>query len=215
MKSLDTTVAQISLFYHDELINLLSDGSIDGRRSSSTRDQSLYALVHSFFLHLGAARDYLATFIAAELNMDTAKTDSMARLVDALRGPKTSGSAILQILEAKGDVEPIGTPSTKWEVAGWLKEASDLRNEFTHRRTYGHTLQEQMGRLQAIETNVGLYRYFRPISWGVGTDDVFDTILSHYEKLNERFFAAAEASGFDTSIIHLTENDIVSVSRSV
>lgn len=214
LRNLDTAVSQIASFYNEELTNMLSAGRIDGVRSSSTRDQSLYALVHSFFLHLGAARDYLAAFIALQLNMDPAKTDSMARLIDTLRGPRTTGSTILQMLEEKGYIRLIGAPSTKWEDAGWLDEATDLRNEFTHRRTYGHTTAERMGHLRVIDAHVGLYRYFRPLTWKGGEQDVYDVVVANYESVNELFFSAAKLSGHDLSILHITDKDVISVEET-
>ncbi|PLP59008.1 hypothetical protein CYK37_10915 [Mesorhizobium loti] len=211
LRNLDTSVAEISAFYHNELTSFLAVGKVNGSRSSSMRDQTLYALVHSFFLHLGSARDYLAAFTALELGMDTTKTDSMARLIEALRGPDTSGSPILQLLASKGYIRPRANPSAKWEAAGWLSEVTDIRNEFTHRRTYGQTTVEQMGHVRLIDAEVGLYRYFRPILWKTSDNDVFDVIINHYESVNELFFSAAELSGHDTSIIHINDNDIISV----
>ena len=211
LRNLDTSVSEVASFYHEELINLLAAGSVGGNRHASMRDQSLYALVHSFFLHLGSARDYLSAFVALQLGMDMTKTDSMARLVDALRGPDTSGSPILHLLASKGYVQPKTAPSTKLEVAGWLDEVTDLRNEFTHRRTYGQKMAEGMGHLRPLDASVGLFRYFRPISWKAVDQDVFDVMISHYEKINELFFAAAGLSGYDMSILRITDEDVISV----
>jgi hypothetical protein len=210
LRNLDTSVSQIAEFYHEELTNLVAGGMTDGRRSSSTRDQNLYALVHSFFLHLGTARDYLAAFVAFELGMNVTKIDAMSRLVDVIRAPHIARSAILAMLEGKGYIKPIGHPSTKWKDAGWLNEATDLRNEFTHRRTYGDMTAEQMGHLRPLDADVGLYRYVRPVSWKGGDQDVFDVILDNYERTNELFFAAAKLSGQNLSIMHITEKDIIS-----
>lgn len=210
LRNLDTSVSQIAEFYHEELSNLLAGGQTDGRRSSSTRDQNLYALVHSFFLHLGTARDYLAAFVGFELGMDVTKIDAMNRLVDAIRAPDIARSAILAMLEAKGYIKPIGAPSTKWKDAGWLNEATDLRNEFTHRRTFGDMTAERMGHLRPLDADVGLYRYFRPVSWQAGDKDVFDVILDSYERTNELFFAAAKLSRQDLSIMQITDKDIIS-----
>ncbi|PVE49879.1 hypothetical protein [Rhizobium rhizogenes] len=214
LRNLDTTVSQIASFYHTELINQLAAGHTDGSRSSSVRDQNLYALVHGFFLHLGAARDYLAAFIAFELGMDVTKIEAMNRLVDAIRSPHIDRSAILKLLADKGYVRPIGAPSTKWESAGWLDDASDLRNEFTHRRTYGHLAAERMGQLEALDNNVGFYRYFRPVVWKGVIQDVFDMIIMNYEHVNELFFSAAKLSGQDLSIMNITDKDIISIQRS-
>lgn len=209
LRNLDTTVAEIAAFYHDELINLLAANRTGGSRSASMRDQTLYALVHGFFLHLGSARDYLAAFAALQLGWDVTKIESMARLTDALRGADNSGSSIVQLLAEKGYIKRKEAPSTKWEIAGWLFEVTDLRNEFTHRRTYGHTSSEAMGHLRAIDADNGLYRYFRPISWKSLGRDVFDVMIDHYEMTNELFFVCAKNSGLDTRIVQITDGDTI------
>jgi len=210
LRCLDKSVSDIAAYYHEQLTNLLAAGSVNGQRHSSMRDQALFALVHTFFLHVGSARDYLAAFVALKLGIGD-KADSMARLIDVLRGPNTSGSPILQMLATKNYIVPKPDPSTKWEVAGWLEEVTSLRNEFTHRRTYGQTMAERMGHLRPLDPSVGLYRYFRPISWKSTDQDVFDVIIGHYEKVNELFFAAAGLSGHDMSILEITDKDVISM----
>ncbi|CCE94913.1 hypothetical protein SFHH103_00413 [Sinorhizobium fredii HH103] len=214
LRNLDTSVEQVSSFYNQELTNQLAAGKIDGSRSSSMRDQVLYAQVHSFFLHLGAARDYLATFIALQLGKDHQKYDAMGRLIEAVRTADIEGSMILKIMEARGYVSPRENTSDKWSVSGWLKQATDLRNEFVHKRTYGHKAVERMGHLRPIDLENGLYRYFRPIALDHAANDVFDVIIEHYEKTNELFYTAAKASGFDASILHLTDKDIISIKKA-
>jgi hypothetical protein len=68
-------VEQIAEFYNTEVTNGLANGRTNGNRYATTRDQSLYALVHSFFLHLGSVRDYLATLIAVQLGLNPDDTD--------------------------------------------------------------------------------------------------------------------------------------------
>lgn len=211
LRCLDNSVSAIADFYHEELTNLLADGSTDGHRHASMRDQALFALVHSFFLHIGSARDYLAAFVALKLGLDVTKIDSMARLIETLRVGDATRSPIAQLLATKGYIRPKPAPSTKWEVAGWLDEVTDIRNEFTHRRTYGQTKAERMGHLRPLDESVGLYRYFRPIYQKGADKDVFDVMIGHYEKVNELFFIAAELSGHDMSIMHLTDKDIISM----
>ncbi len=212
LRNLDRSVQEISQYYHEELVNGLSAQRTDGLRYASTRDQGLYARVHSFFLHLGSARDYLASFVALQLGLNPAKTDSMARLVDELRGEDPGGakSAPLGLLISNGYVEPLGAPSTKWKLAGWLAEVTDLRNEFVHRRTYGHTSAEKTGRLVPIDEANGIYRYFRPISWGNGTPDVYDVIAFHYAKLSALLMTSAQSSGHDTAMMTLTDDNVIS-----
>ena len=216
LRSLDTSVGQIASFYQEELTNLLAAGRIDGLGHASTRDQSLYVQIHSFFLHLGAVRDYVGAFIAIQLALDPESTNSMAKLIGTLRGPDTKdlGSPVLQIFESKGYLRPKGAPSTKWKAAGWLEQATDLRNELVHRRTYGHKTAEKMGHLRPVDRDSGLYRYFRPLVWGTAEKDVFDIVLDHYEQMNELLFALAHASGHDLSIVHITDDDVISMERT-
>lgn len=210
LRCLDTSVSDIAAFYNEELTNLLASGSLNGHGHSNMRDQGLFSLIHAFFLHIGSVRDYLGAFLALQLGMDHQKTDSMARLIDALREPHTNQSPILQLLANKGYIIPKPAPSTKWELAGGLAEVTDLRNEFTHRRTYGQTRAERMGHLRPLDGSVGLYRYFRPISWTRPGEDVFDVIIGHYEMINELFFTAAELSGHDMSILQINDRDVIS-----
>jgi hypothetical protein len=211
LRNLDTSVEHIASFYHEELINQIADGNIDGRRSATMRDQYLYEQVHGFFLHLGAVRDYLATFIANQLGMDSLKVDSMARLIDKIRERDVTSSPLLQELQSSGNIAPIGEPSTKWMATGWLDDATDTRNEFVHRRTYGQKAVERMGHLRSTDRHNGLFRYFRPIKLAANAEgDAFDVIVDHYEKNNRLLYACAKLSGHDTSIRDLDPNEVLS-----
>ncbi|WCA58142.1 hypothetical protein G6M16_010670 [Agrobacterium tumefaciens] len=217
LRNLDTSVEHIASFYHEELINQIADGNIDGRRSATMRDQYLYEQVHSFFLHLGSVRDYLAAFIANQIGMDSLKVDSMARLIEKIRGPHVVSSPLLQELQSSGNIAPQGEPSTKWMAGGWLDAATDTRNEFVHRRTYGQKTVERMGHLRATDRPSGLFRYFRPIKLATTAEnDVFDVIVDHYENNNRLLHACAKLSGHDTSMRELDPNDVISfeVTRS-
>lgn len=211
LRSLDSTVASIASFYQEELVDMLSSGLTDGRGQKTTRDQELFATVHSFFLNLGSVRDYLAAFIAMQIGRDCQKIDSMAKLAGAIRSSDVSASALLQNLQSRGYLKAKGGASTKWETSGWLAEASDLRNEFVHRRTYGQRAAEAWGRLACVDPEAGMFRYVRPLMQGDVERDALDVILDHYEKTNELLFACAQLSGHDHAIMTLTDDDIVSV----
>ncbi|MHC2574686.1 hypothetical protein [Rhizobium leguminosarum] len=211
LRNLDTSVEHVASFYHDELINQMADGNIEGRRSSSMRDQYLYEHVHSFFLHLGAVRDYLAAFIADQIGKDSHAVDSMARLIDVIRARDIESSALLKIVQSSAYITPKDPPSTKWKASGWLDTATDLRNEFVHRRTYGQRSAERMGSLRAADREAGVFRYFRPIALETSDRDVFDVIVEHYEKVSELLYRCAKASGHNSSIPQLDPNDVISV----
>jgi len=211
LRNLDTSVEHVADFYHDELINQLADRNADGRRSGTTRDVFLYGHVHAFFLHLGAVRDYFAAFVADKLGMDCHKVDSMARLVDKIRAPHVEASPLLQIMKQLGCIVPEGDPSTKWRAAGWLETASDLRNEFVHRRAYGQSTVEQMGCIRPCDALTGLYRYYRPIALPSGEADLFDVVHQNYAAMIHLLHAAAKASGHNAAIPELDRNGVTSL----
>ena len=177
--NMDISVEQIAEFYNEQLVNHMASGSLEGKRASSTLDQTLFAHVHSFFMHLGAARDYLAAFCALRMGKDPQKVDSFARLAEAVRPEHFSADDLLQLLQARGYFRQKPTSSVKFELAGWMEEVTDLRNEFMHRRPYGDRFIEQMGFAQPVDREAGLYRYVRPIVLKNAEEDVQSVILRH------------------------------------
>lgn len=211
LRSMDISVEQIAEFYNEQLVNHMTSGILDGRRSSSTLDQTLFAHVHSFFMHLGAARDYLAAFCALRIGKDPQRVDSFARLTETLRQEHFAVDDLLQLFQARNYFRPKPTSSVKLEVSGWMEEVTDLRNEFIHRRPYGDRFIEHMGFAQPVDSTAGLYRYIRPIVLKNTEEDVQDVILRHYREMTGLCHAAAVASGNNISMLTLTDADIVSV----
>lgn len=117
LRNMDISVEQITDFYNEQLVNHMASGSLDGKRSSSTLDQTLFAQVHSFFMHLGAARDYLSAFCALRIGKDPQKVDSLARLTETVRPEISqticSGYFIQKVIFSKN---PIVLPSLKRRV---------------------------------------------------------------------------------------------------
>lgn len=215
LRSMDISVEQIAEFYNEQLVNLMAAGLVDGQRSGGTQDQTLFAHVHSFFLHLGAARDYLAALIAARIGKDPRKVDSMADLICALRPRHFGTDALLDLLETRKFIQPIPENPNKRKMSGWLREASDLRNQFVHRRPYGARHLERFGYVTAIAPEMGLYRYMRPILVEKDAErDVLDVVVRHYKQATALFQDMAEASGWDISMLTLTDKDIISIKRS-
>lgn len=211
LHSMDISVEQIADFYHEQLVNLMAEGLVDGRRSSTMQDQALFAHVHSFFLHLGAARDYLGAFIATRIGKDPHKIDSMARLIRTLQSEQVGTDALLNLLEARKFIQPIPERANGREMSGWLKEASDLRNRFVHKRPYGARYVEGFGYVTSIAPVTGLYRYVRPILVANDAErDVLDVVTYHYKQAMVLFQDSAEASGRDISMMMLTDRDIIS-----
>ncbi|RCW21575.1 hypothetical protein DFR48_110164 [Ciceribacter lividus] len=211
LRNVDTSVRGIFEFYHEELTNLLAHGQTDGTSSASMRDQVLFAHIHAFFLHLGSARDYLAALIAFRLGHDPHNVDSLTKLLKVIGAADVTGEPLLELLSSRGCIAPRRNNSSKFEQAGWLWQATDQRNELTHRRTFGDLFSERRGHLTAVDLDDGLYRYVRPLGGSYPADDTLDAILEHYANVNELFFTAAGVAGYDASIRTLTDDDIVSV----
>jgi hypothetical protein len=210
---MDINIEQIAEFYHEQLVNLMSGGRLTGQRSGSSQDQTLFAHVHSFFLHLGAARDYLGAFIAMRIGQDPEEIDSMAGLIRILKQEHLGTDKLLDLLHAKGFVRPSPQNAKKWEAAGWLKQASALRNQFAHQRPYGSRHAERFGWAVAISEENGIFRYYRPIVDKDGVErDVLDVIAEHYKNCTSFFHEMAAQSGKDISIFHFTDEDIISIS---
>ena len=213
LRNMDTSVRGIFEFYHEELTNLLAHGQTDGTSSASMRDQVLFAHIHAFFLHLGSARDYLAALIAFRLGYNPHDADSLTNLLKVIGTTDVAGEPLLALLSSRGYIAQRQNNPSKLQQAGWLWQATDQRNELTHRRTYGDLFIESMGHLNTLDADDGLFRYVRPLGGSYPAGDVFDAILDHYANTNELFFAAAGATGYDASIQTLTSADIVSVEQ--
>ncbi|WP_456388976.1 hypothetical protein [Profundibacter sp.] len=83
LKSMTIHTEQIADYYTEQLVNILSTNNFSNRSFGGPLDQNLYAQIHSFFAHFGAARDYLGALIAHRIGKNPNKIDSMNRLVRA------------------------------------------------------------------------------------------------------------------------------------
>lgn len=205
---MDINVEQIADFYNEQLVSQMASGLLDGRKSSTTLDQMLYAHVHSFFMHIGAARDYLAALIGFRLGKDK---NSLAWLADALKVDDLEKDALLSILQKRGYLGKKTNSTNKVEVAGWLAEMTEIRNRLMHRRPYGSLFVEKMGYAVVIDSENGLYRYTRPIVMDEGECDVLDLVIQHYRAACSLFLDCAEQSGLNTDMPVLSVSDIISV----
>ncbi|NKK36338.1 hypothetical protein GFL72_17080 [Rhizobium leguminosarum bv. viciae] len=206
LRGLDIGMEEISGFYHEQLVDLLADGKLNGERTSGTLDHLLYAHVHSFFLHAGAARDYLASLIAFRLGEDP-KVDSLTLLCKKLRNRHIGSDSLLNVLMDQGLVAE-SKQKGMWVSAGWMKELSELRNLFTHRRPYGSLSCEHWGSAIPLSDTRQLYRYRRPFDTDDG-DDIFDLVVRQYRQIIQLFHLLANASGFNTDIQVFADEDIV------
>jgi hypothetical protein len=216
LRSMDVAVENIAEHYHEQLVNNMYEGNVDGQKSSNTMDQTLFAHVHAFFLQLGAARDYLAAFVANRLGMDAShgKIDTLNALRSKLSEKHVGREPILDLLIRKNWLVPQADALDKWVTSGWLKEITDLRNEIVHRRPYGSVYSERFGWTKPLSADLGLYRYFRPLQVKDNPEvDLLDEICTHYRACTGLFFEAAHASGLDGRMLTLTDEDIFSINE--
>lgn len=211
LRNMDISVEQIAEFYNEQLVNHMAAGRLKGERSTKTLDQILYAHVHSFFMHLGAARDYLAALCALRIGKDPQKVDSFARLVETVRQEHFDRDPMLGLLRTRGYFKVKSPVSSKFEAAGWMADVTELRNEFMHRRPYGDRFAERMGYAEAVDREAGVYRYIRPIVVDGSERDVQDVITRHYREMTGLCYEAARMSGYNLAILTLTDDDIISV----
>lgn len=110
-----------------------------------------------------------------------------------------------------GDIAAHPYKSGKLAVAGWMQEVTEIRNELVHKRPYGSKFKEHFGWVIPTQKEAGLYRYFRPIDMKDATEhDVFDVLHYHYKRCTDLMHKAAKASGNDTAMMCITEEDIIS-----
>lgn len=211
LRNMDISIEQIAEFYNEQLVNHMASGKLMGELLSSTLDQTLFAHVHSFFVQLGAARDYLAAFCALRIGKDPRKVDSFRKLAGEVRLEHFAADNLLRLFQSRGYFQQTPNSSVKFELTGWMKEVSDLRNEFVHRRTYGDRFVEESGFVRPVDPEAGIYRYVRPIALKNAEDDVQNVLLHHYRQMTNLCHAAAVASGNDLSMLAFTDADIVSV----
>lgn len=209
--SMDISIERVCEYYNEQLDNHMSSGDIDGEGASNTQDSVLFSHVHSFFLHLGAARDYLGAFLAAEVGLDPQECDSLARLVAKLRRDRPPTGALFDFLVSESAIAPHPNKLNGYSVGGWMEEVTALRNALVHKRPYGARFSERLGRAVLVSAEHGLARYVRDIHYGANSvGDALEVMLSHYVRSVTFFHDAALNTGCNTSMLTLTDQDLVS-----
>ena len=209
LRSMDVNLMQIWELYHQQLLQQMHINKTSLEQYSTTQDQNLFAHVHSFFLHIGAARDYLGAFIAARTGFSIDKVDSMGRLIPKLRSNHIRSDELLTLLVNKNMLQSTPSRVDRWQSCGWLKDVSELRNNLVHKNPYGSKSIEKGGTLECIDWEMGMFGYQRTIQVAGKNFELFDVLLQHYRNCLELFQDAAEATGLDSQILTLTEKDIV------
>lgn len=211
LRSMEINIEQIAEHYFEQLVDTMYTRSF-ATACSTTGDQTLFAHVHSFFLHLGAARDYLAAFIAKQIGID-AKTNSLEKLRKKLLLSHIGSSPMLEKLISDGLMVPPPDSLGQWDISGWLRKANRLRNILVHERPYGSKYLEKYGSTKELSKEMGVYRHFRIVCTEDSSDlDLLDVINDFYQNCMSLFENMADLSGFDKSMMVYTDNDIISIS---
>lgn len=212
LRGMDISVEEIAAFYHERLIDLMATERLKGERVSGTLDQVLNTHVHSFFMHAGAARDYLGSFIALKVGEDPVAVDSYKSLCKKLRSRHLDADPMLAELIRRGLIKE-SKQKGQWQTGGWMWELTELRNTFTHRRPFGSRFAEGSGRAVSLSAAGQFYRYTRPFETDTG-EDVLDIVVKQYQRVIELFHCLAKISGFDSEITVITDDDIIEVNMS-
>jgi hypothetical protein len=212
LSGMDIAVESLSDYYYESLVDLMAMGRLGDRRIAFSRSQNVYPHVHSFFVHFGASRDYLAALVGTILGLSPKKTDSLARLVECIRPEHFSASPILELMRSRGLLVVNEHKPARWKIAGWLHEATEARNRFVHRAPYGLKALEHMSYADAVRQEDGIFRYVRPVVHDSGASgDILDLITNYYQSAVVFFDEAARLSGFDFSMATFTDDDIISI----
>ncbi|MCM2475676.1 hypothetical protein HGO38_19560 [Rhizobium sp. CG5] len=212
LRGMDISVEEIAAFYHEQLVDLMATDRLENDRVSGTLDQVLNTHVHSFFMHAGAARDYLGSFIALKVGEDPGKIDSFKSLCKKLRTRHLDADPMLAELITRGLIKE-SKQKGQWQTGDWMWDLTELRNTFTHRRPYGSRHAEHSGMAVQLSAAGQFYRYRRPFETNAG-EDILDLIVRQYQRVIKLFHCLAEISGLNSDMPVITDDDIIEVRMS-
>lgn len=211
LRNMDVNIEGICEIYCEELVNIISSGANEGLLFGGHQESNLHAHIHAFFLHLGAARDYLGAFIAHRLGLPEG-VDDFPHLLRNIRPEHISSNQLLRYLQTNQCIAV--NASNKVERSGWLQEVSEARRQLVHKRPYGLRFSEQFGSIKKMSEEYSIYKYVRNIAIGDGEDkDMLDFIQQNYLIMTKVFFDLASLSGMNTSIPIIAAKDIISFTR--
>lgn len=212
LRNLDISIEQIADFYAERLTNGIYAGVVVGQKSAQSDDQKLYAHIHAFLLQIGSARDYLAALIAQRMGKDPKRVDSMNKLRLSLKGSTTASNSLLALFVERGLLIAPHSESEDWQMGGWLRDLTQLRNELVHRRSYGSKYQESMGWIERRAFPLEVFRYVRPIVLGSGEiPDALDVLGYYYNHFQKLLLDCAKATGLDSQMLTITDADIIEI----
>ncbi|WP_054006166.1 hypothetical protein [Cypionkella psychrotolerans] len=210
LRSMDISIAAVCNHYNGQLVQSLRDEKSIGNKFAHMSDFAFIANVHSFFLHFGSARDYLATLIARRCSLSK-DIDSMATLVKNLNPKKLPHDKMLEhLLSTKLII--IDNTGSRIQTNGWLQWASTIRNSVVHRHPYGSRDPERTAMIVAIEGTPNHFKYWRPILVdGSDVRDVLDVMTKVYHNTMHLLGWLAEASELNSDIKKLDETSILDI----
>lgn len=211
LKCMSIHIESMWQFYNEQLTNFLARKDLRvGLLSSSTGDFGLLAHTNSFFVHFGAARDYLSSLIGLRLGVGHGNVDSLGSLLRGTNSELIKKDKIFNMLYARGLIVNKSPKKNEWQACGWLRDANSLRNGFIHSRPYGGRHDEIGGKLIEIDKAIGLYKYYRPFMQKDETEiDILDLVITIYKQTMLLFRDAAEISGYNSETLHLTDDDFI------
>lgn len=209
-RAMGNCIERISDFYHENLIHAMYCGLHDGDHYSISLDDELVSNVHSFFLHLAAARDYIFTLSAARLGLNTETYDSLAKVCNKINTSHIAQDPILEYIFRCGIIHQTGG-EPKYKLLDWLDDATKVRNNFVHKSPFGLSNLHGMGSAEIINADIGLYRYKRCILHKDSEIDIFRFICYIYKNMCTFLKGCADASGYNASAQAIQDRDIISI----
>ena len=204
-------MGEICSHFHNRLLLAIDEKVKIGSKSSHVADSSLDVLVHSYALNFGGLRDNLAKFIATQLSLDTQDIDTLPKLLSVMSTTHIKGCQPLSLLSSSGLIVEKGK---QYHQAGWLKDASDLRNDLVHGRQYGRSSGENWGMLTETNVELGSIKWERQLLLRGGRSVSLSRFTSCiYRYCQELFRSVVESSGYNTEIPILHPRDVKNFRR--
>ncbi|MFM0191368.1 hypothetical protein PQR25_36785 [Paraburkholderia nemoris] len=131
LRAADIRLRDAADHYHRQLFAALHRGQSVDLRFKNISEQDLHAAFHSLLAELGAARDYLSSITAREVDGADTSVDSLARLV-AWTNKQANKSA-----RQHPDVALLLEGMDEGANDRWMHELTQYRNAFLHREPLG------------------------------------------------------------------------------
>lgn len=141
--------------YHRQLVAGLHRGQGVDLRFKNVSQQDLHVAFHSLLAELGAARDYLASIVARELDGINTSIDSLAKLVAWTKKQANAGARQHAL------VAPLLEGVAEEATDRWMYELTDYRNTFLHREPLGARNNDNWLLITTVSTSFGTVHRLR------------------------------------------------------